>query len=308
MEVKGYTNIQAINYGNEFEKSNTKGFEVGDIIQITEKVDGSNASIRYDSETGKLECFSRRYQLKYDLTLSGFWHYVQGLNPDDYKDTSNYIIFGEWTGIRNAITYNPESCGKWYVFDIFDIETGHYLSQSEVKKFAKEHRLTYVHVLYEGEFISWEHCKSFSTKSAYGDTIEGIVVKNQTKLYDTNKKGPSVLKIVNEGFSEIKKGQSKNDDNLERAKAIEQAQNVVDMVVTKRRVEKELHKMRDDGILPEQITPKHMGLIAKILPSRIYDDCVKEAKELVMSGGEQFGKVCKSKTMDYAREIILGSK
>ena len=117
MEQKKFMDISRVKFGDELTPSNTGGFEVGDRIQITEKWDGSNASIRYDVETGKLVAFSRRLELTYNNTLNGFWNYVQTLNPDDYKDTPSYVIFGEW-GVKNAIRYNPEAYGKWYVYDI----------------------------------------------------------------------------------------------------------------------------------------------------------------------------------------------
>ena len=299
--------ISRVKFGDDLTSSNTGGFEVGDIIQITEKWDGSNASIRYDIETGKLVAFSRRLELTFNNTLNGFWNYVQGLNPDDYKNTPNYVIFGEW-GVKNAIRYNPEAYGKWYVYDIYDVEKEEYLPQTEVKKFVEEHGLTYIHVLYEGEFVSWEHCKTFCNSPAYGDKQEGIVIKNQTKLNNPYSRTPFVLKIVNECFSEVKKDSHRQKiEDPQKIKEREYVQSIVDMVVTKRRVEKEIFKMRDEGIVPEKIEPSDMKIVAQNLPKRIYEDCLKEERELVESAGEYFGKMCSSKAMCFAREIILGN-
>ena len=64
--------------------------------------------------------------------------------------------------------------------------------------------------------------------------------------------------------------------------------------------------MRDEGILPETLQPSDMKLVAQNLPKRIYDDCVKEEKELVIAAGEHFGKMCGSQTMRLAREIVCG--
>ena len=64
--------------------------------------------------------------------------------------------------------------------------------------------------------------------------------------------------------------------------------------------------MRDEGILPEKITPQDMRTVANNLPKRIYDDCLKEEKELVEAAGQYFGKLCGGKTMLFAKEIILG--
>lgn len=299
--------ISRVKFGDELTPSNTGGFEVGDIIQITEKWDGSNASIRYDIETGKFVAFSRRLELTFNNTLNGFWNYVQSLNSEDYKDTPNYVIFGE-QGVKNAIRYNQDAYGKWYVYDIYDVEKEEYLPQTEVKKFVEEHGLTYIHVLYEGEFISWDHCKTFCNSPAYGDKQEGIVIKNQTKLNNPYSRTPFVLKIVNDCFSEVKKDNHRQKmEDPQKIKEREHAQNIIDMVVTKRRVEKEIYKMRDEGIVPEKISPSDMKIVAQNLPKRIYKDCLKEERELVESAGEYFGKMCSSKAMCFAREIILGN-
>lgn len=307
MVQKKFMDISRVKFGDELTPSNTDGFEVGDIIQITEKWDGSNASIRYDVETGKLVAFSRKLELNFNNTLNGFWNFVQSLNAEEYKNTPNYIIFGEW-GVKNAIRYNKESYGKWYVYDIYDVENQKYLPQNEVKKFVEEHGLIYIHVLYEGEFISWEHCKTFCNSPAYGEMQEGIVIKNQTKLNDPNSRTPFVLKIVNDCFSEVKKDNHRQKvEDPQKIKEREHAQSIVDMIVTKRRVEKELYKMRDEGIVPEKIAPQDMKLVAQNLPKRIYEDCLKEEKELVESAGEFFGKMCGTKAMSFAKEIILGN-
>jgi len=299
--------ISRVKFGDELTPANIGGFEVGDIIQISEKWDGSNASIRYDVETGKLAAFSRRLKLSFDNTLNGFWNYVQGLNPEDYKNTPNYVIFGEW-GVKNAIVYKTEFYKNWYVYDIYDVEEEKYLPQSEVKKFVEEHGLTYIHVLYEGEFISWDHCMTFCNNPAYGDKQEGIVIKNQSKLNNKYSRTPFVLKIVNECFSEVKKDNHRQKiEDPQKIKEREHAQGIVDQIVTKRRIEKEIYKMRDEGIVPEKITSQDMKIVAQNLPKRIYQDCLKEEKELVEAAGEFFGKMCGSKSMYFAKEIILGN-
>lgn len=65
--------------------------------------------------------------------------------------------------------------------------------------------------------------------------------------------------------------------------------------------------MRDEGIVPEKIEPEDMRIVAQNLPKRIYADCLKEERELVESAGEYFGKMCGSKVMFFAKELILGN-
>lgn len=67
-----------------------------------------------------------------------------------------------------------------------------------------------------------------------------------------------------------------------------------------------IYKLRDEGVLPTKLNPEDMGMIARILPKEIYEDCIKEEKEMVIAAGEYFGKMCSSITMLHARCIILG--
>jgi hypothetical protein len=282
------------------------GFRKGDIVWLEEKFDGSNASIRYDVETGKLVAFSRKRELSFDMTLNGFFNYVESLNAESFKDTPNYVVFGEWA-VKNAITYYPESMKKWYVYDIYDVKEEKYLPQEEVKAFAKSHGLTFINVFYIGEFIDWEHVQSFVGKSAYGDIGEGVVIKNQTRLNDPNSRLPFVVKIVGEKFQEVKKDNHiRKMEDPQKLQEKEVAMNVMESIVTKRRVEKELYKMRDEGILPNEWCDKDMVIVARTLPKRIYADCMKEESEEMAKAGEYAGKFGGQLAMKYAREIILG--
>lgn len=302
MERKSFMDIQRLKEGF------ADDFRPGDEIVIQEKFDGSNASFRYDVETGKLVAFSRRQTLNpLDNTLSGFYNYIQSLNADEFKDYPDYVVFGEWSGARNAIIYYPECTKKWYVFDIYDVNEQVYLQQSEVKKFAEEHGLDYINTYYVRPFISWDHVMSFMGTSAYGDIQEGIIVKNQTKLNDPNTRLPFVVKIVGEKFHEIKKtNHAKKVVDPKKLQERAAAQELTESIVTRRRVEKELYKMRDDGIIPADWCEKDMKTVARELPSRIYQDCIKEEPETVTEIGQFFGKFCSSTAMKYARNIILG--
>lgn len=308
MELKHFVDIQNlreadVDVGNGIIRGrNNQAFEVGDIISITEKVDGSNASIRYDVETGTLCAFSRRLPLTPTTTLTGFYNYVQTLNPDDYKDTPQYTIFGEWL-IKHKIKYNDENMKKWYVYSIYDNDKSVWLPQDEVKAFAKSHNLIYVHELYVGPFVSWEHCKSFCNSPIYGDRQEGVVIRNLTKLADPNNRFPHILKIVNEDFAESKKVKEVDPiKEAEKAKAFE----LMSGIVTRNRVEKLIFKLREDNIIPAVIAPTDMKTVAQNLPKLAYADCMKEEPEIMTACGEYAGKMCGSLTMQHAKEILLG--
>ena len=209
MEQKHFMDIERAKFSTELKNGNTDGFQVGDHIVIQEKVDGSNGSICYDIETGKLVAFSRKQELNYMNTLEGFWNWVQELDPNKFSVYPDYVFFGEWLR-KNKITYRQDAYKKFYFYDVYDKDNRCYLPQNEVKRLATELDLEYVHTLYDGPFISWEHCKSFCNSPAYGDRQEGcfdfrakiLMADNSLKQINKIKIGEYV-KSYNEQTNEI---------------------------------------------------------------------------------------------------------
>lgn len=312
MKQKHFIDIQNIREEDtELRNRNTYAFDTDCVIQITEKYDGSNACACYDQEEDKMVAFSRKQELNYSNTLNGFWNYIQTL-PDEaievFRAYPNFRVYGEWANKNKIIYADTGKVKHWYVYDIYDVETGQWQYQPVVKMFCEKAGLEYIHELYNGKFVSWDHCRSFLNSPAYGDRQEGIVIKNQTKLQswdDDDIKAPCYLKIVNEDFKESMKTKEKIiDPEKENAKA--EAQKIMESICTANRIEKELFKMRDEGILPEKIEPTDFRIIAQNLPKRIYEDLLKEEKELVVACGEYAGKACNSTVMSIAKELILG--
>lgn len=306
MKQKLYIDIQNIREKTtDLVEPNTGAFEEGDIIQITEKFDGSNASACWDAENDCMAAFSRSKELTSTNGLNGFREYIMTL-PEEakrvFKSYAHFVVFGEWSN-KNKIVYDDTGKKKhWYVFDIYDTVAQRWLPQLSVSVFCRSAGLEYIQELYFGEFISWEHCREFLHKNSYGNTQEGIVVKNQTKLFDLENRLPVYLKIVNDDFKERMAVKLK-DPTIESAK--QAAQEITDSIVTKNRVEKMIFKLRDEGILPEKIEPTDMKIVAQHLPKRVYEDCLKEEIETVRAAGEYFSKQCSSNTMRFAREILL---
>lgn len=311
--MKHFIDIEVARFEDtEFKTNNVAAFVPGDHIQITEKVDGSNASITWDSENNRLAAFSRKQELTFSNTLNGFYNYVQLLNENTkvvklFSDNPNLVVFGEWDLTCNKIKdYNYQYRKTWIVYDIYDKNTTRYCKQSFVKDFTMKADLTYIHCLYDGPFISWDHVRSFLHANTYGNTQEGVVVKNQDKLEDAENRMPTYLKIVNESFKESMKTRVKKEKSEDEIAEEQRVNEIINAIVTRRRVEKSIERLRDAGILPAQLTPKDMSLVAKNVPKDVYEDLLKEEKEYVVSGGEKFGKFCGSAVMKLAREIIVG--
>ena len=113
-------------------EKNTQAFLNGDIISITEKIDGANASIFYDKHLQKLRCFSSRNELDFSNQLRGFYSYVQGLDSSIFAEYPNYIFFGEWL-VSHTVIYDEENYNKWYLFSVYDSKTQSWLEQEFVK-------------------------------------------------------------------------------------------------------------------------------------------------------------------------------
>lgn len=287
---------------------NTGAFEPGDIIQITTKIDGANASIAWDETTGKLEAFSRTNLLDEPGSLRGFYDYVKTeIEPKtDWSAYKDFVFFGEWC-VKHSVAYNPEWYNKWRVYDIWCKSAGRYVSQERVKAICRQLGLEYIEELYYGPFVSWDHCRSFIGKStAYGPEQEGVVVKNQDKLASEGRTAPAYIKIVSERFKESHKVKAKREPSPEEAAAKERGTTLAASVATEARVRKIILKLVDEGILPAELGPKDMGTVMKHLAKRVFDDVLKEEPETVKAIGASAGKFISAEAAKQARKIVIG--
>ena len=290
-------------------------FNVGEDIVIQEKIDGSNASIRYDEESGTLKAFSRRLELNADNTLNGFWDYVQTLNLDTFKEIlgSRYIVFGEWMGAKHAIKYPENVYGKFWMFDVWDTQTEQYLPYEETRSFYdkliacgnEDNKFNFVPVFYIGKFESWEKTSELVGRTEVGaePTGEGIVIKRQNCLDSKSSRLPFYVKIVSEQFSEVHKSKKQKAIDPEAIAKKEPNLALAATVVTPQRIQKMLYKFIEDGLLPQDWDEHNLKDISKILPNAIYKDCVKEENETVQQV-EDFGKVAAKLSMSIVRDLI----
>ena len=283
-------------------KSNVSAFREGDIVSITEKIDGAQTHIEYNDEVDKLRCYSSSNELDEKSNLRGFYQYVQELDIEPFKRYPTYEFYGEWL-VPHTVKYDKCHYQQWYLFSIKDKVTGKYLPQNFVKGFATKYQFNYVHELYFGPFLGWDHVYSFANSPHYGLNQEGIVIKNQTALEENRE--PFVLKYVNESFVETKiQNHMKKITDPNRMKEKSESEDYVRMIVTDARVRKMLHKLVDEGIVPSVIEPKDMAIISKHLPGRVYEDCEKEEPEILDKAGEYAKRSVCRVTMQLVKDIV----
>lgn len=299
MEMKRYTDIERLK--DKYREVFTKG----ELITITEKVDGSNASIRYDEETDSLVGFSRNRQVSVKDGLQGFFDFVQTRSKSDFKAVlgTRYIIFGEWL-VKHTVQYPAEAYKNFYVFDVWDTKTERYCPHSVVAQIAVALDLDLVPIFYIGAFKGWDMIEKYvgKTKMNAEPCGEGIIVKSQDRLDNKFSGTPAYVKIVSESFSETKKTKKTDTERSEEYQADLQ---LAQTIVTKRRVEKLLQKFVESGELPENFDEHQLKEISRILPKACYDDCMKEEPETAVKIKE-FGKLCSKLCMQYAKQIIFG--
>ena len=235
--------------------------------------------------------------------MRGAWEWSQKLDKDLVKEVlgTNLVLFGEWL-VSHTIVYPDDKYQNAYFYDVWDTESEKYLDQDKVEDIIKRLNLIYVPVFYKGEFESWDHLRYFVGRTDLGgENGEGIVVKNMTRLNDPNTKLPFYTKIVADKFSEKKSVKKFDEGKLERRAEL---QAIVESVVTEGRVTKLVHKMVDEGIIPENWDEHDMGTIAKNIGKEVYYDCVKEEPETVEQVGELFGKLASGTAMKIVRGML----
>lgn len=299
MEQKKFMDIERL------KESFIDGFQKGDYIVVQEKIDGANFSIRYDAENDTVAAFSRKNPLDFSNNLRGAWQWSQKLDKDLVKDVlrTNLVLFGEWL-VSHTIVYPQDKYQNAYFYDVYDVDAKQYLQQDAVKDIVDRLGLIYVPVFYAGEFQSWEHIQQFVGRTDLGgEHGEGVVVKNISRINDPNTRLPFYTKIVGEKFSEKKSVKPKVIDPEKMAER-ERLQTLVESIVTEGRVTKLVHKMVDEGIIPEKWDEHDMGTIARNIGKAVYYDCVKEEPDIVGQVGENFGKFANSVAMRIVRSML----
>lgn len=298
MEQKKYIDIERL------KDKYTSAFKPGEHITITEKIDGANASIAV--ENGELVAFSRRQQLHEGNTLQGFLDFVKTRDVKLFTDVlgDRYIIFGEWL-VKHTIKYPNEFMRQFYVFDVWDTQTGMYVPWFLTKAMAARLGLNTVPLFFDGAFTSWEDVYALVGKTHMGaePSGEGVVIKSQDRLDNKFSGTPAYVKIVAKEFSEVHQSKPQREIDLAKVAARQAAEELAKTIVTPRRIEKQVQKFIENGIIPEDWDEKSLGILAKHLPRAVYNDCVKEEPEIILQI-ENFGKICGSLTMQIARGMV----
>lgn len=255
--MKKYMDIER--YG----KNDTPMFTVGDSIIVQEKLDGANASIQREGD--RLLAFSRNQELSAENTLRGFYDWLQTLAVEDFQE--GFVYFGEWL-VPHKLHYGEEAMNQFYVFDLYNVVQEKYLHPAEFATLLPAY-IKQVPLLYDGPYQSDEHLQSFIGKTMFPIPMgEGVVIKNVVYLDRYGKQ--KFVKWVTDAFAEKMKVKK------QKAPTSSAEQEIAKLYITPARVEKMLHKLVDEGVVPEAYGLQDMSTIMKHLVVRLYEDVWKE--------------------------------
>lgn len=254
-----------------------------DIIVVTEKLDGANASVRFRVEHGTIAsftCHSRRQELSEENTLRGFYQYA---NDELLPKISNmfcshedveYILYGEWL-VSHAVKYKEEFHSKFYLFSVYDVTNDKYIHVDKAMHMAECLGIDTPQILSEGNLRDFtiEDFVKMSGKSNMTmeeDCGEGIVVTNLNRLEITPDN--CRIKFISDKFSE------KTNNKPHRARSSSESEEWISQFLTESRVNKALHKLNDEGAFPE-IELKNFKDIASPTVEFVYDDIISEESD-----------------------------
>ncbi|MBH5316522.1 RNA ligase family protein [Paenibacillus sp. GSMTC-2017] len=289
-EMKMYSDVIRLGH-----RSTEGVLNVGDMIVIQEKLDGSNASFKRSGDV--VEAFSRTMQLSSDNDLRGFYKWTQTIDVSTLVD--GVVYFGEWL-VKHKINYG-ENANQFYLFDLYNENDSVYVDFSKVKDESKRLNLNLVPLFYEGEFQSVDHLQSFVGHSSLAKDGEGIVVKNinYRDAFDRQ----CFVKLVSDRFKEVQKVKEPKDSSNQSL-----VMKFVEECLTTARVEKLLLKLVDENLLHEHFGIEDMGIILKQLGSRVYDDIMKEESDSLQSLEEKDIRRCIGRSLPLIIKAVLSER
>ena len=223
------------------------------------KIDGTNGCVWYDEEKGSLRYGSRNRELSLEQDNSGFMEMME--NEPRLKPThddllrflswhKNLIVYGEWLVPVNIKRYKDDAWKNFYVFDVYDANTGEYWKYEDYKEiFDKEYpNIKYIPIICKlGNPIEADiklHLQDTGDFLISEGVGEGIVIKNYSFV---NRYGRRTwAKMLTEDFLTNKKGlRAKKREAQEAGETIER--NIIKMMTVDHVLKEKAKTMESRG-------------------------------------------------------------
>ncbi len=147
-------------------------------LVVEEKVDGANLGISFDTK-GNVRAQNRGAYLH--IPSSGQWKKLgEWLTPRTEVLLENlmdrYVLFGEWCYAQHSVFY--DQLMDWFLgFDIYDKQTGYFLSSDRRNKFFQKAQIIPVPTIARGRFTLTELKKLLSHSKLSDQPAEGLYLR-----------------------------------------------------------------------------------------------------------------------------------
>jgi RNA ligase (TIGR02306 family) len=180
----------------------------GLVLVGTLKMDGTSfTAYRRDADFGVC---SRNLNLK-ETEDNAHWKMARKLKLEEIlrSETANLCIQGEMAGPSIQANRMGFKEVDLYLFNLYDIDTGKYLSHTELSVFAKKHELNVVPTVHRLDFgvvgpMDTNHLLDIANNLNYdnGTPAEGIVWRSACETYSDILKGRMSFKTISNRFLE----------------------------------------------------------------------------------------------------------
>ncbi len=191
------TRFRKYDHVERLDHPDVEGIDIGE-VHIFPKIDGTNASVWLDDATlvedePSLRCGSRRRQIGTESDNHGFAAWIEehrGAWLALFRQRPGWIIYGEWLVPHTLKTYRDNAWRRFWVFDVFDVDSGRYVPFDDYVELLDAHDVDVIWPLAvatnptRDSVAGWVKANTFLIKDGEG-AGEGIVLKNYawTNLY-----------------------------------------------------------------------------------------------------------------------------
>lgn len=170
-----------------------------DTIIWSYKLDGTNASIWWDTKNNCIAAGSRNRQLSAKKDNAGFYAWVISDDEEALLLRNfvflqpEYIIMGEFLGTTKFVgsikTYNQEALNKLWVFDIYDIKNECYLPAHE---WREKLDIAYAGFDFETKHFPW-YIPCFTMENPTIEKLQEVAENNFFLLDNSNIPGEGIV-------------------------------------------------------------------------------------------------------------------
>lgn len=249
---------------------------IGDDVEITEKVDGSQIS--FGVVDGELLIRSKNQQLHIGADNGMFNTAVLKITELQHAFTPGYVYRGEFFRIpkHNTLAYGRVPKNNIMIYDIEkSLGSSDFLRRKDRVKESLRIGFEPVRVFFTGTGCTLDWIKGYLEEtSVLGDVkVEGVVVKNYSQF--TEDKKVAKAKFVNAEFQEKNNKEWKKDNPTRKDIIIE----LIESYAVPARWQKAVQHLRDDGKL--EGSPRDIGNLIKEAQEDLKSEEADAIKEIL---------------------------